>query len=201
MDRSFPPSLLPPLRTQPFIVEALSYHLLPSSSPGENLRPPERCPHLPPVSLRRSSLYPALCVCICFCSQVGALPPLPPLAYTHAPISPCWFCPSLVPPRLCVPAFPSLSYHINLGIAWFLVSVLVGFLRKGDRRRRLHSLSFARPGPLPPLLGHADIVQSNRNPPSPLSSPPCSRGPIPVGRRSVVHSARSRCKGRVYQSW
>ena len=149
MDRSSPPSFLPPLHLQPFIVKALSFHPLPTSSPGAKPRPPGRRLHPPPVSLlllipasraaclrllpflcRFASPFDALGLQPCTCHTLGGMPVAGPSV-------------SLCP----YPLLPKLPYkYLNCLV---LVSVLGGFSRKVERPRRLHSLEVVRPGLFP----------------------------------------------------
>ena len=77
LDRSFTPSFLPPPHPQIFIFESLSFHLLPTYSPGTKRRPPWRCLQPPPASLHHSYLRPALRACVyrrspCRCASLFA---------------------------------------------------------------------------------------------------------------------------------
>ena len=68
------PSFLPPLHPQPLVIEDLSFHPLPTSSPGAKRRPPGRRPHTP-ASFRRLSLHPAPRACVCRRSLCRCGPP------------------------------------------------------------------------------------------------------------------------------
>ena len=139
-----------------------------------------------PCSLQRVPTFTAV-------YRADTLSPFPPSACTQVPVI-IWGVHLLrVPPRLCVPYSPSPSSPLNLGIVRSLVFLSGGFLRKGEMPGRLHSLVVARPGP-----------SSSRYlaMPAPFRLPPpphCCSDPIPVGKRSVGCSARSRRKGRLYQ--
>ena len=78
MDRSFPPSFLPPPHPQLFIVKFLSFHPLPTSFPGVKRRPPGRCLYPPLTRLRCSSMRTAPHDYVCFRSRTGAPHPFPP---------------------------------------------------------------------------------------------------------------------------
>ena len=127
-DRYFPPIFLPPPHPQPFLVEVLLFHLLPTSSPGAKRRPPGRRPYLPPATLCCLSLLPARRDCVCRRSCASVLPPLLSLDFTQ--ILSAWggVCLSRVHPHICVPTSPSPSSLPNIGIVWSLVSLIGGFL-------------------------------------------------------------------------
>ena len=82
-DRYFPPIFLPPPHPQPFLVEVLLFHLLPTSSPGAKRRPPGRRLYLPPATLCCLSLLPARRDCVCRRSCASVLPPLLSLDFTQ----------------------------------------------------------------------------------------------------------------------
>ena len=178
----------------PFIVKSFLFHPLPTSSPGAKCRPSGRLPHLPPVtrhlspatghspqsSPHRSSLPPAPHACIYRRYRACALPLFLPSACTQVPVSPWGVCMEWFPPRLCVPESPSPIYPPNIGIVWFLVSLLGGFLQKGERPGYLHSLAVTRPGFAPPATWPCQH-RSGYLPPYHLPPTPYRRDPIPGG--------------------
>ena len=181
----------------------LNLHPIPTSSTGAKRRPPGRCPHLPPTSLRRLFLSPVPHACVCFCSCSGVLPPLPPLACTQVPVGPWGVFLSRVPPCLYVFASSFLSFFPNIGIVLFWCPCWVVFREKlrdqgASTPWHLHALvlaprylampaPFRLPHPPPPTL--------------PLSFHSFLSCTIHVGRSSVRIITKSWCNPRIYQSW
>ena len=78
-----------------YCLSLLSFHPLPTSSPGAKRHPPGRFPHPPPstchpppTSLCRSSLRPAPCACVYRCFLLQCAPPFPTLGLQPGPYHP-----------------------------------------------------------------------------------------------------------------
>ena len=113
---SFP---LFPTASPPVAVPSSNYYCFtrsPPPIPAQSAAHLGAAPHLPPFSLRRSSLLPAPHACVYRRSCAGVIPPFPPSDCTQVPVGPWGVCPSWVPPRLCVPASPSTFVGSNFAI-------------------------------------------------------------------------------------
>ena len=71
-----------------FLVETLSFHLLPTPSSGAKRPPPWLRLHPPPAILHCSSLHPIPRTYVFRCSRAGVPSSLPPSASTQVPVNP-----------------------------------------------------------------------------------------------------------------
>ena len=120
---SFPPLSYPlPIRSR-----SSSYlsclHPLPTSSPGAKRRPPGRCPHPPPASLRCSSLLPDPHACVCRRLPCRFVTPFSAFGLHPGPCWPLGGVPVAGPSEslctwLVLPEFSSKPWHcLVLGVS------------------------------------------------------------------------------------
>ena len=115
----------PPISNRSSLYHISLFNSLPTSSLGAKRCPPGRLPHPSPASLRRLTLRPTSCACVCLHLPRLPIPPLPPLACAQVPVIPWRFLTLWVPPStLCL----SLSLYVLCSKSWHLL--VLGFSKR-----------------------------------------------------------------------
>ena len=130
-----PPSYCPPISNSSSLYHLSILHLIPTSSPGAKRHPPGRRSHPPPDILRRLTLIPAPCACVCRRFLCPFVPLFTASSCAQVPVISWWVHLFWVPRIPCASALPYLCSAPTPFILCFLVSCWVAIFARGRDSR------------------------------------------------------------------